>query len=136
VASLSSWMVSAATEDAIWDLIPGQNLSDIASWADEIKGRSEYRWSSSLHYTNGQDSPPKTCDYQYERDCKNGRCVVGAIQNFTQRVSPQSGSERADRAEALKFLVHFIGDIHQPLHGKNHAGAFLPARSGACLIFS
>jgi hypothetical protein len=44
-------------------------------------------------------------------DCING-CVVSAIQNYTSRLMHTD----AYKDESLKFLVHFIGDIHQPLH--------------------
>jgi len=97
-------------------------LVDISTWADEIKRRPEYRFSSRLHYSNPQDDEPNTCSYSYKHDCPEGQCVVGAILNYTSRLSPKN--PRSVRVEALKFLVHFIGDIHQPLHvsGRDRGG--------------
>ena len=46
-------------------------------------------------------------------DCVNQVCVYGAILNYTSRLTTQQGTQQT---EALKFLVHFLGDIHQPLH--------------------
>lgn len=68
-----------------------------------------------LHYIDAEDDPPTTCHVDYARDCSNSGCSISAIANYTQRV----GDERLtsnDTAEALKFLVHLLGDITQPLH--------------------
>jgi hypothetical protein len=56
--------------------------------------------------------------YEEARDCGfqgSGRCIVNAISNYTDRASTYS-LEKAERATALRFLIHFIGDAHQPLH--------------------
>lgn len=51
----------------------------------------------------------------YNRDCGASGCSISAIANYTQRVADGRLS-KANTAEALKFLVHFLGDITQPLH--------------------
>jgi len=91
------------------------SMNEVACWPDEIRMEAAYRWSDSLHFV---DIPDGVCSFKYARDCKDdtqeiGRCAVGAIYNYTQRVQVTTGFQRA---EALKFLVHFVGDIHQPLH--------------------
>jgi hypothetical protein len=48
------------------------------------------------------------------RDCPAGNCVVGALEAQMQRLA--SSAPAAERFEALKFVVHFVGDVHQPLH--------------------
>jgi hypothetical protein len=58
------------------------------------------------------NTPDWACDYTAS-DCPNNVCVVGAIQNYTQRLTTQTGAEQQ---YALKFLIHFCGDVHQPLH--------------------
>ncbi len=57
------------------------------------------------------DAPPRRCAVNVETDCGDG-CIVSAIQNYTLRLL----NTDSFKAESLKFLVHFIGDIHQPLH--------------------
>jgi hypothetical protein len=56
----------------------------------------------------------ETCSYVPERDCPDGKCVIAAIQSKIEIL----GSKAPDKAKltALKYLVHFVGDIHQPLH--------------------
>jgi len=70
-----------------------------------------------LHFIN---TPAWDCHYHRDRDCFSEQmepmmCVDAAVQNYTGRLNDTSiGTDQ--QAEALKFLVHFIGDIHQPLH--------------------
>ncbi|KAG7100155.1 hypothetical protein E1B28_001934 [Marasmius oreades] len=92
-----------------------ESLGVAATWADEVKSQAAYRWSSSLHFIDAEDSPPISCSVVESRDCQNNNCILGAIANYTVRVVDTSLSA-AQRQEALKFLDHFLGDVGQPLH--------------------
>lgn len=97
-----------------------QSLGPAATWADEVKSQTAYKWSSVLHYVDAQDSPlTGSCSVSESRDCPDNQCILGAIANYTTRVASTSLSA-AQRQEALKFLDHFIGDIGQPLHVENY----------------
>jgi hypothetical protein len=65
-----------------------------------------------LHYIN---TPDWQCKFIAEKDCADHFCVSAAIANYSQRLS-NSALSPAQRTEAFKFVVHFVGDIHQPLH--------------------
>ncbi|KAH7426898.1 hypothetical protein KP509_10G021200 [Ceratopteris richardii] len=113
-------LFSDATRGAVQELLPeyaGGSLASLCSWADEV--RFKYRWSSALHYI---DTPDFRCNYNYDRDCHDSddvkdRCAAGAIKNYTsQLASSSSSSAQYNLTEALLFLAHFVGDIHQPLH--------------------
>ena len=95
-------------------------LANIASWADEYRGTAEGKWSSPLHFIDAEDSPPSDCNLDYERDCGDEGCSISAIANYTQRVGDGRLSDD-NVAEALKFLVHIIGDLVQPLHDEAYA---------------
>ncbi|KAG2689808.1 hypothetical protein I3760_09G156700 [Carya illinoinensis] len=116
------------TEDALTavkTLLPesaGGDFAAICSWPDEIRHNFHWRWSSALHYV---DTPDFSCNYKYCRDCHDSAghkdiCVTGAINNYTMQLS--SSYQEANLklqynlTEALMFLSHFIGDVHQPLH--------------------
>jgi hypothetical protein len=103
-------------------LLRGKTIVEVATWADTIKRDRKYSFSRTLHYSNPKTNEPYTCGYDYRRDCPDAKCVVGAIHNYTDRAV--TDSTRADREDALKFLVHYIGDIHQPLHlsGRERGG--------------
>ena len=89
-------------------------LADVASWADELRehdpdlGRRSAKW----HYVNIGES---NCRYAPRRDCPNGDCVIEALRTQTAILADRS-RPRAERAQALKFVVHFTGDVHQPMH--------------------
>ncbi|KAI9009559.1 S1/P1 nuclease, partial [Gaertneriomyces semiglobifer] len=102
-------------------LLPRQNgsLADACLWADEIKGlpRRPYDWSNSLHYIN----PVSECKQSIEpSDCTHDRCVVSGMFNYTTRLLDHTLT-RDQKEEALKFLIHFVGDVHQPLHASGRA---------------
>ena len=115
-ASVAEAFLKPETARAIKQVLRGNNLTGVASWADEIKRQPRYRWTSTLHYSNPKDDEPAQCGYDYQRDCPDQKCVVGAIFNFTAVYDPQRQHSADVREEALKFLVHFVGDMHQPLH--------------------
>jgi hypothetical protein len=86
------------------------SLADIAVWADDFGHSVAGTWSSSYHFFNVDKSNP-VFSYKY---CAQ-YCVVKAIQNYTQILS-QRKLPNDQLALALAFLVHFAGDVHQPLH--------------------
>ncbi|MEI6660954.1 MAG: S1/P1 nuclease [Comamonadaceae bacterium] len=88
-------------------LEPGQTLESIATWADEHRSPATSAW----HYVN---FPRNSCQYEPERDCAGGQCVVGAVEKNIAVLA--SNADDGVRLKALKYLVHFIGDVHQPLH--------------------
>lgn len=111
-----------ATANVKW-LLDGQSLAEVSSWADQQT--SDHVQTSYWHYLN---IPPTAIGYDRDRDCpsqpgtKPGSrgdtwrdCAVDRITYFEQRTA-DAKLDRADRATALKFLVHFIGDLHQPFH--------------------
>jgi hypothetical protein len=106
-------MVAPETETWIADILGAENLTSVANWADSVT--KEEVWSQPLHFINVDDTctSVENCKFTYERDCLDDQCVAGSIANYTSRLFD---SEVHDDYESLKFLVHFIGDVHQPLH--------------------
>ncbi|KAF2502307.1 phospholipase C/P1 nuclease, partial [Lophium mytilinum] len=94
----------------------GWDISDSAIWADVIRHRNGYTHSAEWHYIDALDDPPNYCNVTYTRDCKAGPgCIVDAIANFTSRIN-NPDLDTVQQKEALMFIIHFFGDIHQPLH--------------------
>jgi len=88
----------------------GETLSSIASWADEI--RPNRRETSTWHYINIPITAQRGDWHAY---CPPTDCVPGIIPKMQETLRSATAT-RAQKAEALKFLVHFVGDLHQPLH--------------------
>lgn len=94
-------------------------LANAATWADSYRYTTDGKFSAPFHFIDANDSPPSSCSVDYTRDCGAGGCVVSAIKNYTQRV--QDGRlTAAHTMQALEFLIHFFGDITQPLHDEAH----------------
>lgn len=93
-------------------------LANVATWADSYRYTDAGGFSAPFHYIDAEDDPPTSCNVDFDRDCGDEGCVVSAIANYTQRVqAPVSGNlSSEDVSQALRFLVHFLGDITQPLH--------------------
>lgn len=91
-------------------LAQGETLDSIASWADEVRnGRPE---TSTWHYIN---IPVATTPGDWKLFCPQTGCVVGVIPELIAKIKDATLTTE-QRGEALKFLVHFVGDMHQPLH--------------------
>lgn len=90
------------------------HLDQISSWADAI--RREQPATGSWHYV---DIPLRDTRYRASRDCHDDDCVVARIPYFTHILADRSAAP-AKRLEALKWVVHLVGDIHQPLHAEDN----------------
>ncbi|MDQ1559814.1 MAG: nuclease [Pyrinomonadaceae bacterium] len=102
-------------------LLGGDSLEDVANWADDERERRPE--TSEWHFVNFPrrvGSPPRLpAGFVRSRDCvdRNGEpgCVVTAIEKY-KAILGDTTKSNADRLEALKFIVHFVGDMHQPMH--------------------
>ena len=95
-------------------------MSDVASWADELRERDPAlgRRSAKWHYVNIADRQlpaEENCQYQAHQHCHGRDCVVAAIEDQGKRLADTT-LPAEQRLQALKFVVHFVGDIHQPMH--------------------
>jgi S1/P1 Nuclease len=127
VASLAQARLTENTKKGIRSLNGDASLASVANWADEVRPERDetYNW----HFV---DIPANASGFSDERDCflPNSRhkgsttdhhnSVVDRIEIFEQVLS-DSNASRDDRIEALKFLVHFVGDVHQPFHAIGEA---------------
>jgi len=111
-ALVAQGLITSAVQSRVSSILSGQTLSQVSTWADTIKRSPGYEWSAELHYI---DTPDWACTYEHTRDCKQNACVAGAITNYTTRLG-NTKLPASQINEALKFLTHFCGDIHQPLH--------------------
>ena len=96
---------------------PDPTLAGVAVWADTLRASDPDRFkaTSRWHYVN---TPAGTCHFDSQRDCPDGECVIGAI-DAQRRILVDRRQPHAARRDALKFLVHFVGDVQQPMHANN-----------------
>jgi hypothetical protein len=99
--------------DRLADRQPSQRrtLGEVAGWADEIK---DYPWGRKLaswHY----DDAPVCGEADRARYCRGGKCASAQLARQIEVLGDRQAPLR-ERNEALKWVVHLVGDIHQPLH--------------------
>jgi hypothetical protein len=97
-------------------LAPGERLAKIANWADDY--RKQCPNTGPWHYVNIPLAAPT---YDSARDCAEPRgCVVSATERELA-ILADAQATADDRSRALRWVVHFIGDLHQPLHSGDRA---------------
>lgn len=125
VGEIAQRHLQPATGRQVRVLLAGEadpTLAGVADWADALRDADpeRFRRTARWHYVNFVSG---TCLYDAARDCSGGQCVVGAIQG-EQAILADRDRPLSERRDALKFLVHFVADVHQPLHagGRNDKG--------------
>ena len=91
-------------------LLNGESLAFVSTYADQIKSDRKYSNYYTWHYVN------MPLDTKYEDSEKNptGDIITGI--NKCIEVLKSETSSNEDKAFFLKMLVHFLGDLHQPMH--------------------
>lgn len=110
IAELAEQQLNAEAKSELDRLLALESeltLASASTWADSHRSATTAPW----HYVN---LPRGSCSYDEVRDCPGGRCVVGAIEKQTQVLRSWASDE--ERLRALKYLIHFVADVHQPLH--------------------
>lgn len=110
VGEIATDYLKSSTKRKIKKLLDGQSLAYVSTFADEIKSDSRYKKFETWHYIN----IPLDADYNAEKRNENGD-LVSAIE-YCISIITNSESSKDDQAFYLKLLVHFIGDLHQPMH--------------------
>ena len=119
VAEIAQRRLSPAAADAVNRLLEKASMASIASWADDV--RTSRRKTNNWHFA---DIPIAQDKLDRARDCKpdpdQGDCIVAELERLRNdlRCAPTDEAKR----EALQFAVHFLGDIHQPLHTVDEQG--------------
>lgn len=117
------------------DSLTAADFAARATWAD--KYRNAHRETAAWHFVDleiEQPDLPSACfglpPLAKDQVASQGPaqdCVVNKIDEFSAELA-NPATTQAERILALKFLVHFIGDLHQPLHAADHRD-----RGGNCI---
>lgn len=110
VAAARLTPAARAEVERLLDDRAGNAMREAANWADQARAASRGQ-GARLHYVN---FPRGECRYVASRDCRGGHCVVAALARYT-RVLAQDRDRQA-RIDALRWVIHLVGDVHQPLH--------------------
>ena len=110
VGEIAENYLKNSTKRKIKKLLNGHSLALTSTFADEIKSDKRYNEFYTWHYVN----MPLESNYEDALKNPNGDLATGIA--FCKKIIKDENSSDADKAFYLKMLIHFIGDLHQPMH--------------------
>jgi hypothetical protein len=110
VGEIASKYLNNNAKKGLKELIGEEELWHASTWPDEIRSDPKWGHSTPWHYV----SIPTGKTYFDQKRNKDGD-VIEALYRFEEILS-NSKSTKDQKIEALKFIDHFVGDLHQPLH--------------------
>jgi len=114
VAMIAEQRLTAQARSAVRGLLLGESMASVSLWADDVRDTTHpetYNW----HFV---DIPLSAGGYDAARDCRpteRGDCIIAALDRL-ERDLANPAVPQGQRREALMFVIHFVGDLHQPLH--------------------
>lgn len=97
---------------------PAGTIGEAARWADCVRNRPLYdrfSYQGTWHYQDVDPCKP----FDVKSACRNGNCVSAQIERQIRLLKDPMVPEQ-ERVQALVLLIHFVGDLHQPLHTVDH----------------
>lgn len=119
VGHIADGMLSKRAQKNVKRVLGHETLAEVSTWMDEVRSDRDYDYAQTWHYTTIPDGET----YETAEKQENGD-VIWAIEKIITELKAGNLSAE-DEATNLKFLVHLVGDIHQPLHvgnGKDRGG--------------
>jgi hypothetical protein len=99
---------------AVQDLLGTESMADVSTWADQIRMKEEFKYTTPWHYIN----LPLGLSYsEFKQKVENMTedNVYSAVLK-QEKLLTDKDTPREKKIEALKYIVHFVGDLHQPMH--------------------
>ncbi len=112
VADIAYQNLNAKAQKQVDDLLGKHGIIYASTWADEVRSDKKYDYSYQWHYQNLSDNlSEKDIKMLLANPTAEGEHLFFALDSLTRRLKANKND-----AEALKFLIHFVGDLHQPMH--------------------
>ena len=109
VGEIAQRQLSLTTQQWVNEILDGQSLAVVSTWADEMRSNPEFDEFASWHYVN------LPIDKEYDEiDVKKENVIM--IIDVAISILKSPSADKDMKSFYLKYLVHLVGDIHQPLH--------------------
>lgn len=99
--------------DRVYDILGDRSLALSAVWMDDIRSDSEYDYTRTWHWA----TIPDGMTYE-EAEQDDGGDIIWALETLIEELKNGDLTEKEEK-DKLRFVIHMIGDIHQPLHVGN-----------------
>lgn len=109
-------MLLPQTKQKLRKLLQNQTLPEVVNWADTLKQDDKWKFASWYHFEKIHDNESYLQSIQgmTEAEQERGGMVTGMLE--AEKIYLSHSASNLEKQMAVKFLVHFIGDSHQPLH--------------------
>ena len=110
IGQVATENVKSKTLKKINQLANYESLASMSTWGDEIKSDDRYKKFYSWHFVNFKEGE------KYNPAAKNPEGDLYEAINFCIKTLKDPNTSKDDQVFYLKMLIHFVGDLHQPLH--------------------
>jgi hypothetical protein len=112
IAASCVWnLLSEKAQLQITDIVGGrEKFITLSGWPDRMKNIKKWKWTRKLHYLHTFDNPPLSCKLPSKWRVMRSNNLISATFNYTKRF------KKTKSVRDLGFMIHFIMDLHQPLH--------------------
>lgn len=110
VGEIADQYLKSKTKRKLRELLHNESLAFVSTYADDIKSDKRYNDFYTWHYIN----IPLESNYEESKKNESGDLITG-IEHCIKIIKDDNSSDE-DKAFYLKLLIHFIGDLHQPMH--------------------
>lgn len=114
VATIAENHLTEEARKAVKTLLGSESLIDVASWADEVRNQPEYRNTAGWHFVNLPLGLSRSKFKDSIIAIKNENLLTALALN--ELIIRDSSATKNQKVIALKFIVHLVGDAHQPMH--------------------
>lgn len=114
VAEIASYYLTPKAKKEIASLLDNQSMAMVANWADFIKSDSSYNYTHDWHFVNLPENLSYAEATAFLTNSSDDNIYSQTLKLQTVLKSPTATKE--EKAFALKFIIHLIGDMHQPMH--------------------
>ena len=114
VATIAENHLTPEAKTAIKVLLGTESLVDVASWADEVRNQPEYKSTAGWHFVNLPVGLSRSQFKDSIQAIKNENLLTALALN--ESIIRDSAATKAQKTVALKFIIHLVGDAHQPMH--------------------
>ena len=114
VATIAENHLSEKAKEAVRSLLDNESLVDVAAWADEVRNQPAYKNTANWHFVNLPIGLNRRKFKDSITSLKTDN-LLSALE-LNESIIKDPNATKAQKAIALKFVVHLIGDAHQPMH--------------------
>lgn len=114
IAKIAESHLTPQAQAAVKDLLGSESMADVSTYADRVRSQDEYKYTAPWHYINMRQGLNEH-DFRDSVTMQKRDNVYSALNKCKKDLADPAKS-RDEKIFALKFIIHMVGDLHQPMH--------------------